>query len=191
MLSDKEIVGMCRRLAYKYNSETHREDMLQEGILVCYELLAQNPKTHPAKLYREANRRMHDYLNLDTQPVAIPAHNISRRMVRDIDNEVFGTMTDASAAWLKLVIEAEDRPYDEDYSVSDKDHALDFETKEYEAYLNSVALKTLSPTELHVVKMRYYDGLTQDEVGEALETNQKWVSRHEMTALSKLKEALL
>ena len=64
-MNDKEIMGMCKKLAYRYNSEAHREDMMQEGILVCYEVLAEEPDAHPAKLYRAAKSRMHDYLNID------------------------------------------------------------------------------------------------------------------------------
>lgn len=186
MLNDKQVMKMCEKLAYKYNSQTHREDMMQEGILVCYEILAGEPDAHPAKLYREAKRRMHDYLNLDTQPVTIPAHNISRRLARDINDKVTGNMGESSRDWLKLVLEAEDRPYDEDFSVCDRDHALDFENNEYYAYVRSVVLNMLSATELSIIKLRYYADMTQDEVGEVMGVNKMWVSRHEKTALRKL-----
>jgi len=191
MLNSKQITAMCKKLAYKYNSETHREDMMQEGILVCYEILAGEPDAHPAKLYREAKRRMHDYLNLDTQPVTIPAHSRSRRLARNIDDPNAGDMSEQGYEWLKLVLQAEDRPYDEDFSVCDKDHALEFEDNEYYAYVRSVASETLSDTELCIIKMRYYADMTQDEVGEAMGVNQRWVSRHENTALSKLSSKLM
>ena len=134
---------------------------------------------------------MHDYLNLDTQPVTIPAHNISRRLVRDITDSEIGNMGQDSVDWLKLVLSAEDRPYDEDYSVCDKDHAAHFETKEYETYVRSVVTETLSPTELCVVKLRYYEDMTQDAVAVAMGATQPWVSRHENAALGKLREKLL
>ena len=191
MLNDKQVMKMCEKLAYKYNSQTHRDDMMQEGILVCYEILAGEPDAHPAKLYREAKRRMHDYLNLDTQPVTIPAHNISRRLARDLNDTNLGNMLKSSRDWLKLVLEAEDRPYDEDFSICDKDHALDFENKEYYNYVRYVASKTLSETELCIIKMRYYQDFTQDDVANALGVNQKWVSRHENTALKKLELAIV
>lgn len=188
-MTEKEIAGMCKRLAYKYNSETHRDDMMQEGILACYEILAEEPDAHPAKLYREAKRRMHDYLNLDTQPVAIPAHNISRRLVRDLEDTMSGNMGEEGLAWLKLVLEAEDRPYDDTYGLSERDHTEDFEEKEYAAYIRGVVLKTLNTTELLVIRMRYYEDMTQDEVGYALSYSKMWVSRQERTALKKLKDA--
>ena len=190
MLTDKQITGMCKRLAYKYNSETHRDDMMQEGILACYEILADEPDAHPAKLYREAKRRMHDYLNLDTQPVTIPAHNISRRLVRDLEDTMSGDMTEESFTWLKLVLEAEDRPYDDTYGLSEEDHTEKFEEREYADYIRGVVLKTLNSTELFIVKMRYYEDMTLDEVGDILGTNRMWVSRRERDALKKLKVAL-
>jgi len=162
-----------------------------EGVLVCYEILAKEPDAHPAKLYREAKRRMHDYLNLDTQPVAIPKHNISRRLTRYIEDTETGNMTEASRDWLKAVLSSEDRPYDEDFSLSDKDHVEEYEKREYEEHVRSVALEVLSPTELCIVRLRYYEDMTQDEVAIVIGTNKMWVSRHEKTALVKLGEELL
>ena len=190
-MNSEQIVGMCEKLAYKYNSETHREDLKMEGILICYEILAKEPDAHPAKLYREAKRRMHDYLNLDTQPVTIAKHNIARRLTRDIDDGESGNMSEQSRDWLKLVLSSEDRPYDENFSLSDKDHVKEYERKEYEDHVRSVALEVLSPTELCIIRLRYYEDMTQDEAGVALGTNKMWVSRHEKAALKKLERVLL
>jgi RNA polymerase sigma factor (sigma-70 family) len=187
---EKEIVGMCERLAYKYNSESHREDLVQEGVLKCYEILAKEPDAHPAKLYREANRRMHSYLNLETQPVFIPDHSRARRLARDIEDDDTGNMSEDGYAWLKLVLASENIPYSEDFSLSSEDHATDYEEREYGAYLMAVAVTTLSPEEWKILKMRYWLDMTQDEVGVAVNENQKWVSRHEKSALSKLQATL-
>jgi RNA polymerase sigma factor (sigma-70 family) len=159
--------------------------------LVCYEILAKEPDAHPAKLYREANRRMHDYLNLDTQPVTIPKHNIARRLTRDLHDGESGNMSEESRDWLKLVLSSEDRPYDENFSLSERDHVEEYERKEYEGHVRSVALEVLSPTELCIIRLRYYEDMTQDEAGVALGTNKMWVSRHEKTALKKLERVLL
>ena len=191
MLNDKQVMKMCEKLAYKYNSETHRQDMAQEGVLVCYEILAVEPDAHPAKLYREAKRRMHDYLNLDTQPVTVPKHSRSRRLARNINDTDTGDMSEQGYEWLKLVLQTEDRPYDDDYSVCDKDHALAFEVREYYAHVSTVVSKTLSDTEMCIIKMRYYKGMTQDDVANTLGVHQSWVSRHENVALSKLSKCLL
>ena len=190
MTSEKEIVGMCERLAYKYNSESHREDLVQEGVLKCYEILDKEPDAHPAKLYREANRRMHSYLNLETQPVFIPDHSRARRLARDIEDDDTGNMSEDGYAWLKLVLASENIPYSEDFSLSSEDHATDYEEREYGAHLLAVAVTTLSPEEWKILKMRYWLDMTQDEVGVAMNENQKWVSRHEKSALSKLQVKL-
>lgn len=133
---------------------------------------------------------MHDYLNLDTQPVSIPAHNIARRLTRDLEDKVSGDMTEDGRDWLKLILSSEDRPYDEDYSVSEADHADHFEKREYEEHVRNVALEALSPTELCIIRLRYYEDMTQDDVSTSMGTNKMWVSRHERAALHKLREVL-
>ena len=190
-MNSEQVVGMCEKLAYKYNSETHRDDLKMEGVLVCYEILANEPDAHPAKLYREAKRRMHDYLNLDTQPVAIPKHSRSRRLTRNINDDDAGDMSKEGYDWLKAVLGSYDVPYDEDFGISDKDHVVEYERKEYGNHIKSVVIETLSPTELCIVRLRYYEDMTQDEAGEVLGTNKMWVSRHEKAALKKLERALL
>ena len=190
-MNSEQIVGMCEKLAYKYNSETHREDLKMEGILICYEILAKEPDAHPAKLYREAKRRMHDYLNLDTQPVAIPKHSRSRRLTRNIDDNNTGDMSEEGYDWLKAVLSSSNIPYDEDYGVCDKDHVVEYERKEHGEHVRTVATKVLSQTELCIVKLRYYQDLSQDDVSTVLGTNKMWVSRHEKAALKKLGKALV
>lgn len=190
MLNDKEIVTMCEKLSYRFNSPDNREDMVQEGVLVCYELLAEDPKTHPAKLHREAKRRMHDYLNVGLHPVHIPAHSRTKRLARDIDDEDKGDMSDLGYAWLKSVLSAENLSYDEDFGESSYDHTQSYEDMEYHAHVLSVAVTTLDQDEWQVVRMRYYDEYTQNDVANLMETNQKWVSRTEKRALQKLKSWL-
>ena len=190
-MNSEQVVGMCEKLAYKYNSDTHRDDLKMEGVLVCYEILAKEPDAHPAKLYREAKRRMHDYLNIDTQPVAIPKHSRSRRLTRNINDDDAGDMSKEGYDWLKAVLGSSDVPYDEDFGISDIDHVVEYERKEYGNHVRSVVIEVLSPTELCVVRLRYYEDMTQDEAGEVLGTNKMWVSRHEKAALKKLERALL
>jgi RNA polymerase sigma factor (sigma-70 family) len=190
MITGKELQGMCEKLAYKFNNPDHREDMVQEGLLVCYELLALDPETHPAKLHREAKRRMHDYLNVDVHPVSIPAHSRTKRLARDIEDGDKGDMSDIGYAWLKSVLSAENMPYDEDFGESSYDHTQNYEVMEYNAHVLSVAVTTLDQDEWQVISMRYYDEVTQNDVADALGTNQRWVSRTEKRALEKLKSWL-
>ncbi len=200
MLNEKEVLGMCQKLARKYNNKNEYDDLVSEGTIVCLSLLQEDPKTHPAKLYREAKRRMHDYLNIETLPVFIPAHNVAKRIARDAETEFYGEMSEASAEWIKLIMTSEGVTYEEDFSQSAEDqasyqacalHAQVYEDREFEAHMLSVAVTTLNPTEWAVIKMRYFNDMTQDEVASAMETNQKWVSRHEISALEKLRTKLL
>ena len=190
-ITGKELQSMCDRLAYKFNNPDHREDMVQEGLLVCYELLAQDPETHPAKLHREAKRRMHDYLNVDTLPVQVPAHNVTKRLARDIDDEFSGNMSDDSFAWLKSVLSSEHMSYDEDFGESPYNHTQSYEDRQYDAHVLSVAITTLTQEEWQVIFMRYFDDLTQQEVADVMATNKMWVSRAEKEALSKLRKWLV
>ena len=133
---------------------------------------------------------MHSYLNLETQPVFIPDHSRARRLARDIEDDDTGNMSEDGYAWLKLVLASENIPYSDDFGISSDDHATDYEEREYGAYLMAVAVTTLSPEEWKILKMRYWLDMTQDEVGVAVNENQKWVSRHEKSALSKLQATL-
>ena len=190
-VSADQIAKMCNSLAGRYKSAMHFDDLVSEGILCCYEILAVEPDAHPAKLHREAKRAMHDYLNIHSLPVTVPAHNITRRLTRDIDDEVSGNMSEGSHQWLKSVLSSENMSYSEDFGESAADHVQQYEDREYEAYVLAVAITTLNQTEWTIIKLRYFDGMTQDMVADRLNTNQKWVSRHEITALDKLKVTLL
>ena len=79
-ISIKEVVKMCHRLAHKYKAgHSHFDDLVSEGVLECLEVIkkleseGEQASDHWGTLYRRANSRMHDYLNLDLFPVQIPA----------------------------------------------------------------------------------------------------------------------
>ena len=78
-ISIKEVVKMCHRLAHKYKAgHSHFDDLVSEGVLECLEVIkkleseGEQASDHWGTLYRRANSRMHDYLNLDLFPVQIP-----------------------------------------------------------------------------------------------------------------------
>ncbi len=190
-LTGPEIVGMCEKLANRFNSPSHRDDMVQEGVLKCYEILADDDKVHPAHLYREAKRRMHDYLNLDVLPVTVPAHNITRRLTRDIDDSEVGNMSEVGHKWLKSVLSSNSGQYSDEHNGSEKDHTERYENKEFVRYVINVAIEELTAEEWSVLKLRYYSDMTQHEVADMLDKHQKWVSRREDTALTKLRKSVL
>lgn len=190
-LTGPEIVGMCEKLANRFNSPSHRDDMVQEGVLKCYEILADDDKVHPAHLYREAKRRMHDYLNIDVLPVTVPAHNITRRLTRDIDDDEIGEMSEAGHKWLKVVLSSTSGQYNEEYGGSGKDHVERYETRDFAKHVIKTAREKLTTEELEVVKLRYFGDMTQEDVANAMGKNKMWVSRYENSAMQKLRKSVL
>jgi len=190
-LNGAEIVSMCEKLSSRFNSPAHRDDMTQEGILKCYEILAEDNDVHPAKLYREAKRRMHDYLNLDVLPVTVPAHNIARKLTRDIESGEIGNMSEAGQKWLKIILSSTTGQYDEEYGGSGKDHVEVYEAKEFAMYVRKVALDKLTTEEWEVIRMRFYGDMTQDDVANNTGRSKMWVSRQEASGMTKLRKNIL
>ena len=190
-LTGPEIVGMCEKLANRFNSPSHRDDMVQEGVLKCYEILDEDEEVHPAHLYREAKRRMHDYLNIDVLPVTVPAHNITRRLTRDIDDDEIGEMSEAGHKWLKVVLSSTSGQYNEEYGGSGKDHVERYETRDFAKHVIKTAREKLTTEELEVVKLRYFGDMTQEDVANAMGKNKMWVSRYENSAMQKLRKSVL
>jgi len=190
-LTGPEIVGMCEKLANRFNSPSHRDDMVQEGVLKCYEILDEDEEVHPAHLYREAKRRMHDYLNIDVLPVTVPAHNITRRLTRDIDDDEIGEMSEAGHKWLKVVLSSTSGQYNEEYGGSGKDHVERYETRDFAKHVIKTAREKLTTEELEVVKLRYFGDMTQEDVANDMGKNKMWVSRYENSAMQKLRKSVL
>lgn len=190
-LTGHEILEMCERVANRFNSPSHRDDMVQEGVLKCYEILEDNEEVHPAHLYREAKRRMHDYINIDVLPVAVPAHNITRRLTRDINDKTTGDMSETGHKWLKVILSSTSGQYSEEYGASSREHVSRHEAKELASYVIKTAREKLTAEELDVLDMRFFGDMTQDEVSNVVGKSKMWVSRQETSALKKLRKLVL
>lgn len=190
-LTGHEILEMCERVANRFNSPSHRDDMVQEGVLKCYEILADNEEVHPAHLYREVKRRMHDYINIDVLPVAVPAHNITRRLTRDINDKTTGDMSETGHKWLKVILSSTSGQYSEEYGASSREHVARYEAKELASYVIKTAREKLTAEELDVLDMRFFGDMTQDEVSNVFGKSKMWVSRQETSALNKLRKLVL
>ena len=182
MISNEDLINMCRKLAHKYNRPNDFDDLVSEGSIVCLELRAEDPEVHPAKLYREANRAMHDYINLSLQPVSIPKHNVARRLSHDINDEDIGNMSEGGANWLRNILSSEAVSYEE-FSSSIPDHAEEYEKADYENYVLTMAEQHLSIEEWEILRLRFWEDMSQSEVAEMLGLNQSTVSRREEQAL--------
>ena len=185
MISNEDLINMCRKLAHKYNRPNDFDDLVSEGSIVCLELRAEDPEVHPAKLYREANRAMHDYINLSLQPVSIPKHNVARRLSHDINDEETGNMSEDGANWLRSILSSEAVSYEE-FSSSIPDHAEEYEKADYENYVLTVAEQHLSLEEWRILRLRFWEDMSQQEVADAISSTQRQVSRIESKALETL-----
>lgn len=185
MISNEDLINMCRKLAHKYNRPNDFDDLVSEGSIVCLELRAEDPEVHPAKLYREANRAMHDYINLSLQPVSIPKHNVARRLSHDINDEDIGNMSEGGANWLRNILSSEAVSYEE-FSSSIPDHAEEYERADYENYVLTVAEQHLSLEEWRILRLRFWEDMSQQEVADAISSTQRQVSRIESKALETL-----
>ena len=185
MISNEDLINMCRKLAHKYNRPNDFDDLVSEGSIVCLELRAEDPEVHPAKLYREANRAMHDYINLSLQPVSIPKHNVARRLSHDINDEDIGNMSEDGANWLRNILSSEAVSYEE-FSSSIPDHAEEYEKADYENYVLTVAEQHLSLEEWRILRLRFWEDMSQQEVADAISSTQRQVSRIESKAIETL-----
>lgn len=187
-MNQKEIVSMCGKLANKYNTPHHYDDLVQEGVLACYEVLAKDDDPHPAQLWRMANRRMHDYLNFDTNPMSIPTSDTARKVARGT-GKITGDYSEAGIRHLGQALRGEVVELDE-YMAYTSNHADGYENREFEAYVMSVAVTTLDLKELKLLKERYYEGKSQEELGVELGVTKMSISRWEEEMLEKLRNNL-
>lgn len=191
-VSDAFILKLCKSLAGRYKSKVQYEDLISEGLVACYELKAIG--VNDKDTYSGAARRaMNDYINIKVKAVSIPVAGASRTVSHAIANNTEVTSLDgvASNTFLNLMSAMLNNTESlTENTAHTPDHAAKYEEKDYDAYVLSVAITTLSPTEWSIIKFRYLQGMTQDMVADLMKTNQKWVSRHEVTALEKLRVTL-
>ena len=179
-------------LANKYNSPNHYDDLISEGLVACYECL-RSGKARKADYVGSARRAMNDYINIKTKAVSIPSTWASRTVgnqisrgcgLEGLEGVKEGTLFQLFTAMSNDVTEVDKA------QVSTKDHAESYEKSDYQGYVVSVAKKTLTETEWQILELRYWHDMTQDEVGIVMDENQRWASRQEKSALSKLQTAL-
>ena len=185
--------SLCKSLARRYRNTQQFDDLVSEGVLACYETLAEG-KTAPADFTGAARRAMHDYINVKTKAVSIPtshgSYTVSHAMSKDRVIDTIEGITEATLLSLTQAMSNLTESATEDTAFT-VDHAALYEQKDYYRHIMLVAKETLSTTEMKIIEFRYFRDMTQDEVADALKTNKMWVSRHEKTALSKLHKKLV
>lgn len=163
-MTTEEMMKMCRTLAHKYNSPSHFDDLVSEGILECLEQVDQG-NTHGANLRRMANRAMHDYINIKTLSVSVPLSEPARSLARGTDYK--STMSQEGVAKLKHAINSTTTPIESvDVVDKDSDPAFLYEKRQDMIETMRVARKTLSDDEWGLVEMRYLKGVTLAKIVE-------------------------
>jgi len=187
-MKPETIMMMCEGLARRYKNPNHYDDLIGEGVLQCYEILAEDPKPHPAKLYREANRRMHDYLNLDVFPVDIPASDVSRRLSRDIDAGEFGdtNWSEDGINYLRNILSSEIIPFDT-ASLFNETVEENYEETDFYNKLNTQIELQLDEDERLLLHMKFVENMTQVDMGDFFGISQPAIVLRETKVFSKLR----
>lgn len=182
MITETDILKMCRSLARKYNDPQETDDLVSEGVLVAYELIAKGT-TDRNLIYSHVQREMHDYYNLRRGPVHLPNSSGAHSMTKDTEPEGWTQSAMYNAMYGEVV--------ELDENVLQVESSEDvYARKEFLAYVASKAITSLAEEEWKIIKMRYWEDMTQDEVGEALGISKMSVSRREKAALEKIRNNL-
>lgn len=186
------VINMCRYIAKKYKNHKEYEDCVSEALLVCLTLLDKDPKTHPAALYREANRVVYDYLNLKCHPVSIPTSDMARRLSRENDadvSQVDTTYSDSTVEQLRTVLNAVIVPVMEDTLSMAPSSEQIYERVELEDRLVKV-VKDLSDEEQLFLYMRFIEDICVEECADFFGWTRRTGYRKQEALLSKIRDSV-
>jgi RNA polymerase sigma factor (sigma-70 family) len=190
-LNEKEINRMCEKMSWRLSMPNNRQDVKQEGLLAVYDLISKSTKElHPAELYRAAKKSMFTYNNMSTLPVSMPDSRDVQEIVRSGKVSKYNHLSEANVEWTLNIVKANHTPFDDTVMQSDADQAKDLEDKNYAEYILSTALTSLTRTEYHVIKLKYYDDQTTEDIAKGLGISQQYVSILEKNALLTLRTEL-
>jgi len=141
-MNEKEILKICKKIAFKYNRPDLHDDLVSECVVECYEQMSKG-NTHPANLYRMANRKVHDFVNLKSLPVSVPIREEARTIVRG--NEI--KVTSMNEIGIENLSKAVNSTYVnvEGYETQTQDHAIEYEREEYFNHILKIAELFLTP----------------------------------------------
>ena len=177
-MDNDDIIKMCRSLARKYNDKQEYDDLVSEGVLKCLELIAEG-KTDKNLLYSHVRNAMQDYYNIKRSVVYVPVQGTARTVSSDDDVDGW------TAIALQNALYGESVEYEDYMSQVPSTEEL-YERKEWLARVQTVAFTCLTQEEWAIIRMRYWDDMSQDDVGIHMGRNKMWVSRHERAALDKI-----
>ncbi len=179
-MNEKEILKICKKIAFKYNRPDLHDDLVSECVVECYEQMSKG-NTHPANLYRMANRKVHDFVNLKSLPVSVPIREEARNIVRG--NEI--KVTSMNEIGIENLSKAVNSTYVnvEGYETQTQDHAIEYEREEYFNHILKIAELFLTPLQWKIIQMKYLQDMFQVDIADELEVTQPFISQQENLAL--------
>lgn len=182
-MDDKKILKMCKNIAFKYNRPYLHEDIMSECVLECYEQMSKG-NTHPANLYRMANRKVHDFVNLKSLPVSVPMQVESRLLSIGTDIEE----RSMSKVGIENLSRAINSTYIDikGYETQTQDHAIEYEREEYFNHILKIAELFLTPLQWKIIQMKYLQDMSQVDIADELDITQQYVSLQENIALERI-----
>jgi len=182
-LSTDEIMIMCKKLAYKYHQVSMRDDLISEGILAVYERLDKDPEVHPSKLYNVARLAMFEYVNIKTKVLNIPVNQTTRAIAAGREHiPQYNTYSQEGVEDIRNALQPSVE-FNDEYIAPAQSGSKGYEDKEF----IENGLNLLTERERDVIKSRYYDNKTQEELATKYRVTQKTISIWESSALYKMK----
>ena len=193
----EDVVKMCQRLARKYKvNHVHFDDLVSEGVLESLETIrkleaqGEKPYDHWGELYRNANTRMHDYLNLDLFPVHIPASKVSRKLARNLNVEDIGdnhTWSKDGVEHLRNTLKAEIVSLEADHMVGNS-YETEYEQKDFNEKFKLALKDNLNDTENLYLHMRFVEDMTYEEIADFMQVQKPAISKREKQLMKKLRD---
>jgi len=191
-MNDEDILKICKALARKYKKPQDYEDLVSEGLVACYEC-RQEGKSYKKDYIGAARRAMNDYMNISKKAMSIPntwaSRTVSHALATGEDLDKLKGVKEGTLRSLMDAMSNDSTPIEE-LEVVVPDHAIKYEKDDYEAYVMAVAITTLNPEELKVLKGRFFDDMSLDELGAELGVSGATISRWESSMLDKLRNNL-
>jgi len=191
-MNDQEILKLCRTLARKYKRAGDYDDLVSEGLVACYECREEG-KAYKKDYVGAARRAMNDYINIKKKSMSIPntwaARAVSHALATGEDLEELDGVKSGTLRSLMDAMSNESEDVHE-LEISTPSPAVKYEKEEYESYVMSVAVTTLNLKELNILKGRYFDNKTCDDIGVEMGVSGTTISRWESEMLEKLRNKL-
>ena len=194
----RHFIRICEYLARRFKRPEHFEDLRQEGLLAIYEILAVEPTAQDVKLFREARRRMHDYLNIDCLPMTIPVSDVARRLARDLDAD----LSKVNHSWSREAVEhlrntlSAEQVSEDKVSTTQPSSERIYEDQEFNRELDKIIEQDLTSDDQMYIYMRFEEGMTLAEIADffglagktsAIEREKRLISKLQ-TLVSKIQQ---